>query len=275
MELTPEQLAADESTSLEELTKLARQSIELASLVASNVNANFELLQELYSYNDRSINEGIASNPNTPPKILVELLKTFPQQVVSNPIFPLLLLENPNFIKEEILRDILIVLLQQKELPEFFVNKALKSQSDLIRYILAQRQDLSELILEKLAQDNIVIVRLAVAENPKTSINILKKLALDTNDFVCLTAAKIIVNRLNKSSLRLTDLSINYKGSSILRSSDLDIIATANNTELKRLGWTRKKGRDFFMQNFDKQPEFTFSNQELFEFWKMLRAIVI
>lgn len=275
MELTLEQLAADESTSLEELTKLARQSIELASLVASNVNANFELLQELYSYNDRSINEGIASNPNTPPKILVELLKTFPQQVVSNPIFPLLLLENPNFIKEDILRDILIVLLQQKELPEFFVNKALKSQSDLIRYILAQRQDLSELILEKLAQDNIVIVRLAVAENPKTSINILKKLVLDTNDFVCLTAAKIIVNRLNKSSLRLTDLSINYKGSSILRSSDLDIIATANNTELKRLSWTRKKGRDFFMQNFDKQPEFTFSNQELFEFWKMLRAIVI
>lgn len=38
MNFTPEQLAADENTSPEELTKLAKQSVELATIVARNAN---------------------------------------------------------------------------------------------------------------------------------------------------------------------------------------------------------------------------------------------
>jgi hypothetical protein len=100
MKLTPEQLAADENTSPEELTKLAKQSIELLIIVAKNDRTNPELLRELATFKDARICQNIASNPNTPKDILFELAKEFPEEFLSNPILPLLWLENPDFAKD-------------------------------------------------------------------------------------------------------------------------------------------------------------------------------
>lgn len=100
MELTPEQLAADESTSPEELTKLAKQSIELARIVAANASAEPELLKQLATTKDSLIRQRVAENPNTPKEILFELAEKFPDEFFSNPVFSLLWLENPDFYED-------------------------------------------------------------------------------------------------------------------------------------------------------------------------------
>ncbi|NJO62038.1 MAG: hypothetical protein HC836_28525 [Richelia sp. RM2_1_2] len=94
------QQAASEKTSSLRLQELAKIDIELARIVAKNANAAPDLLFDLSSSSDDMIRENVASNPNTPTEILFKLAAEFPQQLLENPVFSLLLLENPNFILE-------------------------------------------------------------------------------------------------------------------------------------------------------------------------------
>ncbi len=47
---------------------------------------------------DIELKKAIASNPNTPTKVLLRLINKHPQEVLNNSILPLLLLENPNLL---------------------------------------------------------------------------------------------------------------------------------------------------------------------------------
>jgi hypothetical protein len=95
---TPEQQARDENTHPKQLKNLAAQSIELARIVAANSGASQKLLKKLAKSADRTTREMVTTNPNTPTKILMQLGIEFPQQLLDNPIFSLLLLENPQFL---------------------------------------------------------------------------------------------------------------------------------------------------------------------------------
>jgi hypothetical protein len=96
MQLSPTQLAADENTSPQKLAKLAKQSIELARIIAQNPHVASELLIELAESKDRLVCQYVASNPNTTIEVLEKLGQEFPEAVTGNPIFNLLTLINPD-----------------------------------------------------------------------------------------------------------------------------------------------------------------------------------
>lgn len=108
MYLTPEQQAADPNTSPEQLRVLVNQAIETLILIAQHPNATSETLQQLadVSYSEpwsnsyKAVHEAVASNPNTPIDVLFYLGMRFPKQLLNNPVFSLLILENPNFLEQ-------------------------------------------------------------------------------------------------------------------------------------------------------------------------------
>lgn len=62
---------------------------------AQDENTPSEILVELAKSKDKEILRAIAGNPNTPVEVLETLGAEFPDTIVNNPIFDLLLLENP------------------------------------------------------------------------------------------------------------------------------------------------------------------------------------
>lgn len=96
MMLSPEQQAVDGNTSAAQLQALAQQNPELARLVAQNPNTTPNLLRQLAKREDPAIREAVASNPSTPTYELLELGAEFPKQVLANPVFSRLLLDEPD-----------------------------------------------------------------------------------------------------------------------------------------------------------------------------------
>ena len=94
---TPKQQAANLHTPPEQLRNLAKESIELARIVAKNPSADPELLQELAVSPDLAICKGVAANPNTPANVLFNLAIGFPKQLLANPVFPQIIQQNPNW----------------------------------------------------------------------------------------------------------------------------------------------------------------------------------
>lgn len=103
--------AVSENTLQERLRELVKICTELASVVASNVNTEPELLRELAASKDDATRQNVVSNPNTPTDVLWKLGEEFPLKLWENPVFSLLLLENPNLIEE------IPYLLQVKSVP--------------------------------------------------------------------------------------------------------------------------------------------------------------
>ncbi|PSF36011.1 hypothetical protein C7H19_14800 [Aphanothece hegewaldii CCALA 016] len=152
LSLTPQQEAVSIKTSSERLQKLAI----------------------LYAQ-DQEILKAIATNPNTPPKLLLKLGAKFPQVLLDNPMFDLLLLENPNLISE---LNIVILkkLLKLKPIPEFILEGAARHKD---RIKLANDHNTPIIFLEILAKDSDTQVRSNVAVNKNTPLELLEILAKD------------------------------------------------------------------------------------------------
>ncbi|MGB3207701.1 MAG: hypothetical protein WBB28_22175 [Crinalium sp.] len=116
---TPKQQAANLHTPPEQLRKLAKESIELARIVAKNPSADPELLQELAVSPDLAICKGVAANPNTPANVLFNLGMGFPKQLLANPVFPQIIQQNFNWrsrFSSSQWREVL----KKQELPKWF-----------------------------------------------------------------------------------------------------------------------------------------------------------
>jgi len=142
-----------------------KENINQARIVAAETT-NPEILRELALFDDEKTREAVVSNANTPPEVLVQLGEEFPSQLLDNPVFPLLLLENPNFIKE---------------LPLFTLRSILK-EKNVPDYILEQAADKAD-----------VGVQLALANNVKTSKSILNRLS-QSRDSEVVEAVNLHVN---------------------------------------------------------------------------------
>ncbi len=95
--LTPQQQALHENTPPQRLRELALESIELARVVAKNPSAPSDLLKVLSDYHDDiETRKNVTANPNTPIKQLFTGGACFPVELLNNPVFPLLILENPS-----------------------------------------------------------------------------------------------------------------------------------------------------------------------------------
>ncbi len=143
------QEAASEETSPQRLQELAKINLELTRIVAKNANAAPDLLRDLISSPDNIVRKNVAGNPNTPTVTLWELGTEFPQQLLKNPVFSLLLLENPNFVA-----DIPLITLQG----------------------LLKLDEVSPQFLELATSHDDVEVLLTILMNPKTPKTALQKL---------------------------------------------------------------------------------------------------
>jgi hypothetical protein len=86
--------AQQTTTSAKRLETLAQKSVAAKRLVAKNPSAPSELLRKLATDYDIEVRKAVTSNPNTPHDLLLQLGKAFPNELVNNPIFCLLVLEN-------------------------------------------------------------------------------------------------------------------------------------------------------------------------------------
>jgi hypothetical protein len=193
---TFQQQAVDSNTPTARLVELARTSAELAQLVATNPTTPPQLLQELAESRDATTRKNVTMNPNTPSEVLLRLAWEFPGELLNNPIFALLLLENPNLF-DDMPRHTLERLLKyeyeiepsttintqateyQGLIPEYCLQQLANPQKDLTRRCLvAKHLYTPAYLLEKLAKDE-MYVRMAVALNRNAPVYLMEKLAQD------------------------------------------------------------------------------------------------
>lgn len=122
--------------------------VEVRKAIAAADETSIDLLQQLSEDSDPEVRKIVASNPNTPTKILLKLGEEFPEIITANPIFNLLLLENPQ---------------------SYFIRLSLARSSTTSDRMLAKLADTREPEYEKIC--------CAVAKNPNTSIDVLEQLA--------------------------------------------------------------------------------------------------
>ncbi len=147
--LSLQEEAGNELTSSDRLTELATDSNELARQVALNPSTPPEVLQKLAHSSDATTRQHVAANPNTPTDVLLSLGSEFPEALLDNPIFSLLLLENPNLVHE---------------IPLSTLRSLLKCETVPVS------------LLEQAANNSDMAVQLAVATNVHTPQTVLAKL---------------------------------------------------------------------------------------------------
>jgi hypothetical protein len=145
--------AANKLTNSDRLTELATDSNELARQVALNPSTLPELLQKLANSSDATSRLHVAANPNTPTKVLLNLGSEFPEALLDNPIFPLLLLENPNLVKEIPLTT-LLSLLKCETVPVSFLEQAANKSDWQVRLAVAANPQTPKAALAKLGQSS-------------------------------------------------------------------------------------------------------------------------
>lgn len=143
------QEANSEQTPPDRLTLLARIDDELARLVAKNPAAPPHLLADLSDSYDAVTRQNVASNPNTPTAVLFELGCEFPEELLSNPIFTLLQLENPNLVSQ-IPTATLASLYKSPNVPDSFIEWGIKQGNGELYLALTMNPKLSHSLLEKL-----------------------------------------------------------------------------------------------------------------------------
>ncbi len=159
--LTPEEEAVSETTSQQRLAELAEESSDLARLVAGNAIAAPELLLRLSTSGDAIVRQNVAANPNTPTQVLLEIADEFPAEVLQNPIFSLLFLENPEFLNKMPGRSVASVL-RQDGVPVFFLEWAGNRGDTGLRLVVAMNANTPKTVLEKLRNNHNAQVREAV-----------------------------------------------------------------------------------------------------------------
>ena len=86
---TAKREAADEATSSDQLTALAKESATLARIVAKNPSAPVGVLRALSCREDDATRKFVVLNPRAPYDVLSDLESQFPELFVHNPALEL------------------------------------------------------------------------------------------------------------------------------------------------------------------------------------------
>lgn len=171
--------------------------------IATNPNTNPQLLCKIATGKDWDLRRLVASNPNTPTDTLWQLGIDFPEAILNNSIFKLLLLEQLN-LAAQIPHATLTSLLQCEQVPRNFMEYAVSQQDYSLWLAVAYNPHTPSNLLEDLArksrhQDRELIRAVAahpqtphyllaeiinigagvaqiVAENPQTPVTVLAKI---------------------------------------------------------------------------------------------------
>lgn len=127
-------------------------NIENIRQQAQDENTSPEILAELANSEDKLTRQYVASNPNISQETLFNLGVEFPKELLENPIFDLLLLENPNLISEIPIKT-LRSLIKQDNVPKSFIIECAEKESDQDLLLgMTMNPKISRSILEKLIQ---------------------------------------------------------------------------------------------------------------------------
>lgn len=167
-----QQQAVNENTPSERLIEIARISTELARLVALNLNAPISLLRELSNSQDVATRKNVTANPQTPIDLLLCLGSEFPEQLLNNPSFSLLLLDHPNFA-DQIPLATLRRIVQYKTAPFCLIERAVNQLDEEVLLALAENPGITKEVLENLVKSRYS----SVAEAARLHVNFAGEMA--------------------------------------------------------------------------------------------------
>lgn len=147
--------------------------------IAQNPHTSPELLRKLAHSSDILTRRNVAVNPNIPTDVLWKLGQQFPQEILNNPIFYLLLIEKPDLVKEIPYHTLKSIILRGDDVPISFINWALHQRDREMRFAIVRNRQTPHKILDRLFYSNNCWdqeMLLAIAMHPKTPKEILAKL---------------------------------------------------------------------------------------------------
>ncbi len=140
-----------DENALPQFSNVAPTDVLQARIAAEDVSTDREILRKLAQSSDKATREAVAANPNAPTDVLLKLAAEFPQQLLNNPIFSFLLLENPNLVAEIPLPS-LRSLLRLENVPLFLLEQAADKADVEVQLALTMNIQTSKEVLSRLTQ---------------------------------------------------------------------------------------------------------------------------
>ncbi len=157
-------------------------NIEQTRKLAQDENTESEILANLAKSDDYQTRQYVVANPNTSAEVLFSLGAKFPEELFGNPVFDLLILENPYFIDNYYYFQLEIA--QNDKTPFAFLKYLMQYGRYGVRKYIAQHHNTSiemltimaeEAIQQQISNDETTI---AIASNLKTPTELLEKLLI-------------------------------------------------------------------------------------------------
>lgn len=133
------------------LEKLLGVSIESNRSIAKHGNASPDMLRRLAQSPDRITRRNVAANPQTPKEVLLELAPTFAGEFFLNPVFDLLLMEDPNLL-DALPVGVMKNILKREDCPISFLNWAARYGNKSHQLALVGRSRIARELLEVVAR---------------------------------------------------------------------------------------------------------------------------
>lgn len=118
--------------------------------LARHPQATQEMLRRLANSPDRSTRRGVTLNPQTPKDTLLSLAPSFPGEFFLNPVFDLLLMEEPNLL-QGLPVSVFKNILKRNDCPHSLLRWAALCGAGPVRAAVAARQDTPVELLQAIA----------------------------------------------------------------------------------------------------------------------------
>jgi hypothetical protein len=185
--------AQDPSTPAPRLRELAQRDLEHALAVAQNPAAPSDVLQQFVEVfnQDPELIKRVISNPNTPAEALIRYGWSQPEALLQNPIFPILLLEDPWMI-ENIPTPTLERILALPEVPIQFLERHVGHSNPHIQARIAAHPLTPVASLQTLLEKEFTswLVMSSLAKNKNLTVEMIEQLATHKHDYVLLEISK-------------------------------------------------------------------------------------